>query len=229
MKTTSKLEELYQKRNTFLEFGSEVPAALAAQIADAEKEILQMKLLPIIKDSALKTLPPYGINGKVLIAMEYNNRSLTRIAISSDTDKIYDFDVIKDISSVAGEPATHFDPKRNNKRGKSDQRRSTSVGFSVRFANGKVIEESTANLTMIETLRYMGLERASHFTDETFCGFPLVGKNKRITEDGYNWQYKVDGWWIYTNMNNARKMRCLKGVAKMLHIPIVIKSEESET
>lgn len=228
MKTTSKLEELYQKRDTFLEFGSEVPAALAAQIAEAEKEILQMELLPIIKDSALKTLPPYGIDGRVLIAMEYNNRSLTRIAISSDTDKIYDFDVVKDISSVAGEPATHFDPKHNTKRGKSEQRRSSSVGFSVHFSNGKVIEESTANLTMIETLRYMGLERASHFTDETFCGFPLVGKNKRMTEDGYNWQSKIDGWWIYTNMNNARKMRCLKGVAKMLHIPIVIKSEESD-
>ena len=229
MKTTSKLQELYQKRATFLEFGSEVPSALAAQIADAEKEMLQRELLPIIEDSALKALPPYGIDGKVLIAMEYNNRALTRIAISSDADKIYDFDVVKDISSEEGEPTTHFDPKRNNKRGKSDQRRSTSVGFSVRFANGKVIEESTANLTMIETLRYMGLERASHFTDETFCGFPLVGKNKRITEDGYNWQYKGDGWLIYTNMNNARKMRCLKGVAKMLHIPIVIKSEESET
>ena len=42
MKTTSKLQELYQKRATFLEFGSEVPSALAAQIAEAEKEMLQM-------------------------------------------------------------------------------------------------------------------------------------------------------------------------------------------
>lgn len=59
----NKLQELYQKRDTFLEFGSEVPAALAAQIAEAEKEMLQMELLPIIEDSALKTLPPYGIDG----------------------------------------------------------------------------------------------------------------------------------------------------------------------
>lgn len=229
MKTTSKLQELYQKRATFLEFGSEVPSALAAQIADAEKEMLQRELLPIIEDSALKTLPPYGIDGKVLIAMEYNNRALTRIAVSSDADKIYDFDVMKDVSSAANEAAHNYQQKQESESDKLEQRRSASIGFSVHFANGKVIEESTANLTMIETLRYMGLERASHFTDETFCGFPLIGKNKRITSDGYNWQYKVDGWWIYTNMNNARKMRCLKGVAKMLHIPIVIKSEESET
>ena len=103
MKTTSKLQELYQKRATFLEFGSEVPSALAAQIAEAEKEMLQRELLPIIEDSALKTLPPYGIDGKVLIAMEYDNRYLTRIAIASDVAKINDFDVIKDFSSAVEE------------------------------------------------------------------------------------------------------------------------------
>ena len=93
----NKLQSLYQKRNTFLEFGSDVPAALAAQIAEAEKEMLQMELLPIIEDSALKTLPPYGIDGKVLIAMEYDNCSLARIAIASDVAKINDFDVMKKI------------------------------------------------------------------------------------------------------------------------------------
>lgn len=38
----NKLEQLYQERETFTKYGSEVPAALAAQIAEAEKEMLQM-------------------------------------------------------------------------------------------------------------------------------------------------------------------------------------------
>ena len=50
----NKLEQLYQERETFTKYDSEVPPALAAQIADAEKEMLQRELLPIIEDSAMK-------------------------------------------------------------------------------------------------------------------------------------------------------------------------------
>ena len=225
----NKLQELYQKRATFLEFGSEVPAALAAQIAEAEKEMLQMELLPIIEDSALKTLPPYGIDGKVLIAMEYDNRSLTRIAIASDVAKINDFDVVKDISSTVEEPTEEYVPEPDDEDEKPEQRRSTSIGFSVHFSDGKVISEKSAHRTMIEALRYMGLERASHF-NETFKGYPLVGTKQRITDNGYKWQRYVDGWWIYTNLSNDRKIKCIKGVGKMLNIPLeIILEDENNT
>ena len=132
----NKLEQLYQERETFTKYGSEVPAALAAQIAEAEKEMLQMELLPIIEDSALKTLPPYGIDGKVLIAMEYDKRSLTRIAIASDVAKINDFDVIKDLSSAVEEPSEEYVPEPDDEDEKPEHRRSTSIGFSVHFSDG---------------------------------------------------------------------------------------------
>ena len=189
----NKLQSLYQKRATFLEFCSEVPEALAAQIAEAEKEVLQTELLPIVEDSALKSLPPYGIDGKVLIAMEYDNCSLTRIAVSSDVAKINDFDVIKDLSSAVEEPSEEYVPEPDDEDEKPEQRRSTSIGFSVHFSDGKVISEKSAHRTMIEALRYMGLERASHF-NETFKGYPLVGTKQRITDNGYKWQRYVDGW-----------------------------------
>ena len=44
----NKIKQLYKERETFTKYGSEVPAELAAQIAEAEKELLQMELLPII-------------------------------------------------------------------------------------------------------------------------------------------------------------------------------------
>ena len=78
---------------------------------------------------------------------------------------------------------------------------------------------------MIEALRYMGLERASHF-NETFKGYPLVGTKQRITDNGYKWQRYVDGWWIYTNLANERKIKCIKGVGKMLNIPLEIVLED---
>lgn len=221
----NKLQQLYKERDTFSKYGSEVPSALAAQIAEAEKEMLQMELLPIIEESALKTLPTYGIDGNVLIAMEYDNCALTRIAIASDADKINDFDVVKDISSAVEEPADEYVPESDDEDEKPGIRRSASIGFSVHFDDGKVIAEKSAHRTMIEALRYMGLERASRF-NETFKGYPLVGTKQRITDNGYKWQRYVDGWWIYTNLANERKIKCIKGVGKMLNIPLEIVLED---
>lgn len=224
----NKLQELYQERDTFTKYGSDVPEALAAQIEEAEKEALQMELLPIIEASAPAALPPCGIEGKVLIAMEYDNRSLARIGITSHVDKISDFDVVKVISPAAEEPDEEYVPEPDEAGCKPEQRRTASIGFSVHFADGKVISEKSAKDTMIGALRYMGLERASHFGD-TFKGFPLVGTKRRVTPDRYNWQRYVDGWWIYTNLANERKIRCIKGVGKMLNIPLEIVLENGHS
>lgn len=220
----NKLQALYQERATITKYGIEVPATLAAQIAEAETKVLQMELLPIVEDSAVKTLPPYSIDGKVLIALEYDDRELVRIAIARDVAKMNDFDVVKDISSTE-EQAEEYVPEPDDEDDEPEIRRSVSIGFSVHFADGKVVAEKNANITMIEALRYMGLERASHF-NETFKGYPLVGKKQRITENGYKWQRFVDGWWIYTNLANDRKIKCIKGIGKMLNIPLEIVLED---
>ena len=225
----NKLQQLYQERDTFSKYGSKVPAALAAQIAEAEKEMLQMELLPIIEGSVLKTLPTYGIDGKVLIAMEYDNCALTRIAIASDADKINDFDVVKDISSAVEEPAEEYVPEPDDEDEKPWIRRSASIGFSVRFDDGKVIAEKNAKMTMIEALRYMGLERASQYNCSV-KGFPIIGLKKRITENNEKWQHYTDGWWIYTNLSNEKKIEHIKNIGKLLNIPleVILNKEKKE-
>ena len=220
----NKLEQLYQERETFTKYDSEVPPALAAQIADAEKEMLQRELLPIIEDSAMKILPPYGIEGKVLIALEYDNCSLTRIAIASDVAKINDFDVVKEVSD------DDEDVEEDDDDDAPTIHRSKSIGFSVHFADGKVIAEKNAKMTMIEALRYMGLERASKYNCSV-KDFPVIGKRKRFTENNKKWQHYTDGWWIYTCLNNAQKMEHIKNIGKMLNIPLEVipNNEKKET
>lgn len=209
----NKLQQLYKERDTFSKYGSEVPSALAAQIAEAEKEMLQMELLPIIEESALKTLPTYGIDGNVLIAIEYDNCALTRIAIASDADKITDFDVVKDISSVVEEPADEYVPESDDEDEKPGIRRSASIGFSVHFDDGKVIAEKSAHRTMIEALRYMGLERASHF-NETFKGYPLVGTKQRITDNGYNGNDMLMGGGFTPTLPTNAKLSASRALVK---------------
>lgn len=74
----------------------------------------------------------------------------------------------------------------------------------------------------------VGLERVSQYNGETFAGFRLVSRVKDERDKQARQKY-ADGWWIYVCMNNERKIKCLKSVAKYLGIAITIEMHNSET
>lgn len=214
----TKLEELYAKRDAFLEYGSDVPEKLAAEIKEAESILLDEAnemILSYLPDE----LELQNIN-KLVFAAEYENGKLCRIASSSNVNISDLFDNIVDVDADEDEP-TEDDPTDD-----PDRKRNPSIGFTVKFADGKIIKHTTARRTMIEALRYMGLERASKFRGETFKGYPLIGKEQRPNKRGHQWQKNVDGWWVYVNMQNARAISCIKGVSEMLSIPLEIIMDE---
>lgn len=170
--------------------------------------------MPIAEDSAITSLPDGLSAGNVIIAYEYIDGKLTAIGASENKELLNQFDQIKQLS----------DDDTDDRQ----QKRSASIGFTVDFLDGKVICENNAQKTMIEALRYMGLERASKY-DETFSGYRLIGKTQRVTDDGNKWQRYVDGWWIYIILSNERKIKCLEGVAKMLNIAIKISPNGQES
>lgn len=219
----TKLEELYQERRTFTKYGLEVPKELAEQIIKEEMEVLDTDLLPVIKNSVPLTIPDCGIEDDVYVIMQYKKCKITKVELSCAFPGALDWSAYDDfnpgtdlVKETKHEPAEYDDNDDDDV-----SLRSASVGFSVHFADGKVIAEKNAKQTLIETLRYMGLENVSHYT-ETYAGYPLVGKSKRITSDGYKWQTLVDGWWIYTNLTNLRKIQGIEGAAEMLGISLKV-------
>lgn len=214
----TKLEELYAKRDAFLEYGSDVPEKLSAEIMEAES-ILLYEANEMILSYLPDELESQNIN-KLVFAAEYENGKLYRIASSSNVNLSDLFDNIIDVDAENDEP-TEDDPTED-----ADRKRNPSIGFAVKFADGKIIKHTTARRTMIEALRYMGLERASKFRGETFKGYPLIGKDQRPNERGHQWQKNVDGWWVYVNMQNTSAISCIKGVSEMLSIPLEIVMDE---
>lgn len=218
-----KLQELYAKRKVFEDYGISVPAELAAEIEQEKRNIL-LKAPYWFMEHAPQNV---GLNipGNYAVHLEYSEGRLVGIGAS------YDFQV-KERSDVY--------LKNGGGEGGGNQKpddepidppyvpRSKSIKFSVTFPDGKVFNYNKAQWTFIESLKHMGLERAARYTKEKFKGFPLVGKQQRVTPNGQQWQKFVDGWWIYINMSNERKVQCLQGVAAMLNIPIVIRWEESK-
>ncbi len=102
--------------------------------------------------------------------------------------------------------------------------RSESIGFTVRFPDGTVVQRKNAKETMIATLKVIGLHRAAAFRGRLFKGFPLVSRNERI-DAGFKCQELVDGWFIYVNMSNDTKIEILRQISDELSLGLVIKDE----
>ena len=210
-----KLQELYKRRNVFTQYNIPIPAELAEEISEAESNLFSG-----IAESILGYLPnevsaPEG--SRIVVASEYVNGILSRTAVDFNKSIESLFSTVKVLDQKT------YDGEDDDTQ--EDGTRKKSIGFSVRFLDSnKNIRCNTAVYTMIEALRFMGLERSSQFTGESFMGYPVVGKKQR---PGGRWQKYVDGWWIYTNMSNERKIDCLKGISKMLNMPMeVIPDEE---
>jgi len=100
---------------------------------------------------------------------------------------------------------------------------SESIGFSVTFPNGKIIQSNNAKNTLIAALKAIGLEKVSRFTRRQFKGYPLVGKKKRDGQE--KWQEYVDGWYIYININNYTKKRVLEMISEDYGLGLIVKDE----
>lgn len=215
----NKLIELYAKRKVFEDYGAAIPDTLTAEIKEAEASIFAN-----INNAVVEVVPPSikveDLSENVVVALEYVDGALSRIGSGINKPDIFS---TLDLTVLAVDDYEDEETDDDN----LDRTRSRSIPFSVKFPDGKIFRYNKAQWTLIDSLKHMGLERASHFTGEMFKGFPLVGKRQRIIPDGQQWQKQIDGWWIYINMSNARKIRCLEGVAKMLNIPIMIELLEA--
>lgn len=222
----NKLEELYAERNTFTKYGREVPIELQQQIAELEKAEVCNHVLPLFSDIAPRDLE-LKMPCDILIAIEYKDGRLTRIGCTNNPEQFFSDSNVTALS-IPDEDSEDEDDEDSEDDDSEDGgiKRSKSIKFTVKFSDGKTIYFRNALNTMIEALKYMGLERASKFSGEDFKGFRLVSRQQRITDDGRIWQKYVDGWWIYRNLSNSRKVRCLKGVSKLLNIPLEIIYDE---
>ncbi len=214
----TRLEELYSKRDVFLDYEVAVPDKLVNEIAEAESVLLE-NLNDYMSDKVPTTIPESELRGNIIVALEYNDFNLSAIYSSCAADCIALSDMTKLPIEIALEEEDDEEIKSISK--------SASIPFIVKFDDGKIIKGPEAILTMIEALKYMGLERASLFDKKTFKGFKLVDRRRRpdrISKDGkkFKWQKKVDDWYIYSQISNGTKVECLNEIAKMLGITISI-------
>ena len=181
MTTMTKLEELYTKRQTFLEYGMEVPEKLSNEIRDLENDIffdtILMTYCTMPRKSETET------SGSFTVLIEYHDDELVNVGVSKnfpvevhadifipiDKAKVQLGENDEEMDTVEEDGCEDEEKDTEDETGK--RKKSKSIGFTVRFADGKIIKHTTARSTMIAALRYMGLERASKYVGDTFKGY----------------------------------------------------------
>lgn len=204
----SKIEEFYQFREKFADMFPEELWKVK------EETLLQDELTTVIRDSVAQVLSEVRSPIRVTIDYEPNGDIAVKVSLKETDDTS---EVIETPSSVGEQPAGQL-------ASKSYGQRSESVGFTVKFPDGTVVQRKNAKETMIATLKVIGLHKAAAFRGRTFKGFPLVGRNRRTDVD-FKCQELVDGWYIYINMSNDTKIEMLRQISDEMRLGLVIKDE----
>lgn len=94
--------------------------------------------------------------------------------------------------------------------------------FKVEFPDGEVICENKAVMTLAYAIRKIGLDKvASRPNQKTYSDYYLVDRRLK-TDDGKNWQQEVDGWYVFTYMNNQRKAQLLNDLSEEMGLGLKV-------
>lgn len=127
-------------------------------------------------------------------------------------------------SQIVKDNDTHLEVAEKQEEYDSEQSTEETVpsgSFSVHFPDGTIIQESSANKTMIETLRKIGFNKAYEFKSVNFKGFYLVDKRKR-TDGSVKWQQNIMGWFVYVIMSNEKKIATLRALSDELELNLEV-------
>ena len=206
----STLSELYITMESLRKLNLPIDERLQQEAAKLEEDLIRQEILPTLTDKIEPALSQ--VKRELVLVVDYVPGEPLKVSLSRK----------RNIAEVLTD-AVEISPKRSHVVTATDIKRSPRIDFSVTFDDGTKYAGSGKE-TFIDALKHMILPRVASFDGRTFAGFPLVGRKRRVTEDGYHWQTNVDGWWIYTNISNEVKIKVLKQVAEFLGIKITIES-----
>lgn len=220
------LKELYEIRELFRKYEAPIPEKLAAEILEAEAPLLE-NINKIFAGIVPLELTYDELEGKVIVALEYNDGELNAIYSKCVEDACPCLETMTKLE-IEPEPDEDEDEYIAEFGEFYSKTKGPSIKFFVKFGDGTIIKGKNGLDTFVKSLQHIGLEKASHWTGKKFKGFNLVDNKERtpyhITRKGtlIPWQKEVDGWFIYQQVSNETKMECLEAISEYLGIPLTI-------
>jgi hypothetical protein len=223
----TKLEKLYSIIENSREVGVKLSKDVLQQVEELEEGIIKEEILPALGNDIAPRLEP--IKRDLVLVVEYHPGEPISVALSRKT-KISEIMGAKTLTPRSStlvkseEEATEVKPHEPTKHIEN-----TTKGMRVTFPDGTVIWHRTAIETFIEALKKIGLERVHKVGIYHGGGkYNVVGKEKRPPKPNTIWQHEVDGWYVYSNLENPKKIEDLNIISNYYHLGLQIEEGKPE-
>lgn len=219
------LKELYTTLKSLRDMHLPVDDKLLKAADNLEEKIIKEEILPSLSQNIEPLLSE--IQRDLVLVVEYHPGEPISVALSRKA-KISDFIDAKQLtpknstpvkSDEKVEPVTPHEPTKHVEN--------PTKGLRVTFPDGMVIWQRAAIDTFIESLRKIGLNRIPQ-VGIMHSGYNLVSKEMRPVVPDRVWQHQVDGWYVYTVLNNKMKIDDLTRISDFYHLGLVIEEGKPE-
>ena len=223
----SKLEKLYNFIESSKEAGVKLPMNVLRQVEELEEKIIKEEILPALGNDIAPRLEP--IKRDLVLVVEYHPGEPISVALSRKT-KISEIMGAKTLTPRSSTPVkSEEEPTEVEPHEPTKHIENTTKGMRVTFPDGTVIWHRTAIDTFIEALRKIGLERVHKVGIYHGGGkYNVVGKEKRPPKPNTIWQHEVDGWYVYSNLENPKKIEDLNRISNYYHLGLEIEEGKPE-
>lgn len=217
---------------TLRRLGLHVNKDLEREVSQAEEDIIKNEILPILKQRIEPALQE--VQRELVLVVDYKPGQPISVALSRKVKigEIADATPITTPYAVPdnlGRPVVGEKPSKE----KPDDHEPTKQvvnptrGMRVTFSDNTTICLPTAIDTFIATLQRIGLEKV-HALGIIHSGYNLVGRKKRPEKPGNSYQHELDGWYIYSLLNNGQKAKDLKEISTRLGLNLKIEEGKPE-
>ena len=225
----TKLEKLYTSIKNLEELGLELTPEMLLECDKLEEQIIKDEILPALGQDIEPRLRQ--IQRPLVLVVEYTPEDPISVKLSRKMN-IAEALGAKQITPpsrktgqhvISAEPTPSPAPHKPTK-----QVVNNTKGLKVTFRDGTVIQERTANETMIRALQKIGLDKVATTGIQHGGGYGLVSKNKRPPEAGRIWQHKVEDWYVYVNISNQQKKDDLEKISKIFKLGLIVEDGKAE-
>ena len=225
----TKLEKLYTSIKNLEELGLELTPEMLLECDKLEEQIIKDEILPALGQDIEPRLRQ--IQRPLVLVVEYTPEDPISVKLSRKMNiaEALGAKQITPPSTKTGQPVTSAEstpvPEPHEP---TKQVVNHTKGLKVTFRDGTVIQEHTANETMIRALQKIGLDKVAATDIQHGGGYGLVSKNKRPPEAGRIWQHKIEDWYVYVNISNQQKKDDLEKISKIFKLGLIVEDGKAE-
>ena len=225
------LKDDYSLRDSLLRKKLTVHEELEDEIEDLEQAIITSRIIPELREYAQKLLADLScdvylsvaksIDGDVTVSNEYISEDSGQDVVAEPNGTgADDSDCSRDQSNSN---VSNFQPEAIVMT-KQNAELAQGRDLRVTFADGTIFEDNNAKKVFIDTIKKIGLIQVRNLNIRLMNGcFNLVDKSRRTGGDK-EWQEYVDGFWVYINMSNRKKVIFLLEIKERLSIDMTIEA-----